>query len=86
MKKLINIQELAKVLGVSVKTVRRRIAGGKIPAIQTGGQGTALRFDLDEVMRAVKSLQVESAATDLSRESKSTRLPGPTPKWKNINS
>ncbi len=85
MQKHINIKELAKVLGVCVKTVRRRIDDGKIPAIQTGGKRKALRFDLDEVMRAVKGPQLESAATDLSRESKSTRLPGPTPKWKNTN-
>ena len=54
MKSHVTIQEVAKLLGRSVKTVRRRVSAGLIPAIQEGGKGTELRFDLDEVLQSVK--------------------------------
>jgi len=53
MKRLMNdnrmsVKELAEYIGVSTDTIRRAFRSGEIPAIRVK---TALRFDLDEVLR-----------------------------------
>lgn len=47
----ISVRELAGALRVSTDTVRRAFRKGEIPAIRVG---TALRFDLDEVLRCMQ--------------------------------
>jgi excisionase family DNA binding protein len=39
------VDELARYLRVSPKTLRRRIADGTIPVIRVGGAGRAIRID-----------------------------------------
>lgn len=51
---LVRIDEIAKRLGVSVRTVRRLTAAGRIPAVRVGRQ---LRYDLDAVLRALGDSQ-----------------------------
>ena len=53
MKRLTNdnrmsVKELAELIGVSTDTIRRAFRKGEIPAIRVK---TALRFDLDDVLR-----------------------------------
>jgi excisionase family DNA binding protein len=78
MDRLLNIEEVAERLGSSVKTVRRRVKKGLIPAIQEGGRGTQLRFDWDDVLTAIQS---HPAANEMT-EKPETKLSGPKPKWK----
>lgn len=47
----VSVRELAEALRVSTDTVRRAFRTGEIPAIRVG---TALRFDLDEVLRCMQ--------------------------------
>jgi excisionase family DNA binding protein len=47
----ISIRELAALLRVSTDTIRRAFRSGEIPAIRVR---TALRFDLDEVLRCLR--------------------------------
>lgn len=54
MNRFATIKEIAQLLNCSAKTVRRKINKGIIPAIQPDGPGTLLRFELEEVLRAVK--------------------------------
>ena len=49
--RLLTLRETAERLGVSVDTVRRRIAEGALPAIQLGGRGTSVRVDPAELER-----------------------------------
>jgi len=44
----LSVKELAEFIGVSTDTIRRAFRKGEIPAIRVR---TALRFDLDEVLR-----------------------------------
>lgn len=48
----LNLAEAADVMSVSVKTIRRRIADGTIPAYHCGGK--AIRIRLDELEAALK--------------------------------
>lgn len=50
-RKLLTVRETADRLRVSVPTVRRHIRHGRLPAVQLGGRGSAVRIDtrkLDE--------------------------------------
>ena len=42
-------------LSVTEKTVRRLIAAGRLPALQLGGKGTAVRVDPDELREWLES-------------------------------
>ena len=57
----VTITEIAQILDCSTKTVKRKVDKGLIPAIQPDGPGTHLRFDVEDVLRAVKS---DSRTTD----------------------
>ena len=48
-RRLLSVKEVARVLGVSQVTVRRRISTGEIPAVRLGGPGKALRVHPDEL-------------------------------------
>ena len=48
-RRLLTVQEVAARLGVSEKTVRRRIADGLLPAVQLGHYRHALRVDAAEL-------------------------------------
>jgi excisionase family DNA binding protein len=51
MKELLNYAEIAEVLGVSERTVRRMVAAKKIPVIRMSQR--TLRFDKDKVLEAL---------------------------------
>ena len=54
-RRLLTVQEVAARLGVSEKTVRRRIADGLLPAVQLGRYRHVLRIDsaqLDDWLEA----------------------------------
>ena len=50
-RELLTVKEAAAVLRVHPMTVRRMIALGRIPAVQLGGPGTAVRIDRAELDR-----------------------------------
>jgi excisionase family DNA binding protein len=47
----LTVAEIALDLGVSVWTVRRKIASGELPAVHTGGKGSAVRVNRREYER-----------------------------------
>jgi excisionase family DNA binding protein len=48
-RRLITIDQAAERLGLSRRTVERKIEQGVIPALQLGGRGTAIRIDEREL-------------------------------------
>ena len=97
MNQFVTISHIAELLDCSVKTVRRKVDKGIIPAIQPDDPGTLLRFEPEEVLRAVKLTHSTSQTADRKpkvgshkkQESagagsllKEKRLSGPIPRWK----
>ena len=83
MNRHVTINEVAKALDCSTKTVRRQVDKGVIPVIQPGGKGTHLRFDIDDVIRAVKKNNSATEESELTRtEPAVEKLSGPEPNWK----
>ena len=82
MNRHVTIHEIAAVLHCSTKTVRRRVESGIIPAVQPGGKGTHLRFDLDAVLRAVHGASAGNHENPEPNEAANPKpLSGPRPKW-----
>jgi excisionase family DNA binding protein len=42
---LLTVKETAERLGISAQSVRRHIRYGRLPAVQLGGRGSAVRID-----------------------------------------
>ena len=78
MEPLLNIVEIARLLGCSTKTVRRRVDQGLIPVIQEGGPGSRLRFDWHDVISAIKGQGTDQDQEDNGYDAK---LSGPLPSW-----
>jgi excisionase family DNA binding protein len=72
----INIEQAAELLLCSIKTVRRRVSDGSLPAIQLGDKRKALRFD-----RARLLLMISQASSATSNPPPKIRLSGPLPRW-----
>jgi len=82
MERLLNILDVADLLKCSVKTVRRRVADGILPAIQEGGPGSQLRFCLQDIETALR-VHCTTGPDDQSSQTKvQEKLSGPAPKWK----
>ena len=66
---LVPIDEIAKLLCVSTRTVRRLTVAGKIPAVRVGRQ---LRYDVAEVLRALGDFPLrrdsDAALSDYNRK------------------
>ena len=94
MHSFVSIKEIAQLLNCSAKTVRRKIRKGIIPAIQPDGPGTLLRFEVEEVLRAVRERSVTELEPGLMAsvkneeppvtKSKGKKLSGSIPKWKQL--
>ncbi len=84
MNRHVTIKKIAELLDCSTKTVKRKVDKGLIPAIQPDGPGTHIRFDIDDVLRAVKNgPPAYEASADSNNTSLTTeRLSGPSPRWK----
>ena len=84
MKRHVTYKEIARILDCSTKTVKRKVDKGLIPAIQPEGPGSHIRFDVDEVLRAVKNASGSSAleSQDSNSPTSEERLSGPMSNWK----
>ena len=60
-RRLLSVTEVAERLGVSRRTVPRKIATGEIPALQLGGKHSPIRVDERELERWLYSRLGESA-------------------------
>lgn len=56
---LLSLKEAADRVGVSVKTIRRRIADGQLPAYRTGRILRIKRADLEALMQPVNPWAVK---------------------------
>jgi excisionase family DNA binding protein len=59
-RRLLSVTEVAERLGVSRRTVQRKIAAGEIPAFQLGGKRSPIRVDAHELERWLYSRPGES--------------------------
>ena len=50
----VGIAEAAEILGISTRTIRRRIADGSLPAYRVGPQ--LIRLDLNDVQRLARRI------------------------------
>jgi hypothetical protein len=79
--------EFARVIRVSIKTVRRRLENGTLPAEQSGGPGTMWRIDYYAYRQRMACESNEKSAPPPKRESLSAShdceetIPDPRPKW-----
>ena len=55
MPELISTKKMARILGISTETLRRKVREGIIPAHRPTGKGGQWRFDEHEVLRASKT-------------------------------
>ena len=82
-------ESFARVLGISVKTVRRRLKAGMLPADQSGGPGTLWLIDYDAYLARMSHDNVESPhvqSADREVNVSENRISGPRPKWTNLGS
>ncbi|MHB8488784.1 MAG: helix-turn-helix domain-containing protein [Candidatus Dormibacteria bacterium] len=56
--RLLDIQELAARLGISVSTARRYVEAGVIPAFQVGGPGGLVRIRESDLVRIMRQWEV----------------------------
>jgi|GEM_PF-4402239 len=52
--RLLTIKDVSRILSISIRHLRRMIAGGSIPVIRLGHR--TLRFELEEVLAALKTI------------------------------
>ena len=83
----LSVNEFAAELGLSTKTIRRRISSGDLYASQTGGKNCAIRIPRGELDRLKTGAQPDGCAPVLRgddfEDEKQTKqpLPGPKPGW-----
>jgi len=71
---MVGVKEMASVLGCSPKSVYQMVAKDTIPYIRVGvGRGT-LRFDVDEVLRALKRRTASRSALNPLKRTRSRHL------------
>ena len=89
-KRYLSPAEFAAATGTSVKTVRRHLKAGRLPAIQIGGRGTLWRIDFPEFLRSASHPIIdlrrtcEQDSSVVQNESRE-RISGPPPKWTRTN-
>lgn len=74
------IQEAARILGLSVSTIRRRIADGTLSVFQPGGERTAIRVPL-AALEHVTDVKPNEAEHDTAESTSKPKRKGPPPKW-----
>ena len=59
---LMNVTEVAELLGLTPKTVRRRVKSGKIPAVRVGKLIRIYKHDAVVLLRHHKGLSIDRAS------------------------
>jgi excisionase family DNA binding protein len=59
MEKLLNVEEMAEILGISKNTLNHWISLRKIPFIKLGGRSTPVRFRPSQVLKWLESKEVK---------------------------
>ena len=79
--------ELSQITGLSMSTVRRYLADGRLPKFQPGGCGGRVLIPT-RALGALASashphpFSNEQQSRDAAAETEAPKLPGPTPKWR----
>ncbi len=88
-RRFLSPEVFARVMGISVKTVRRRLKAGKLPAHQSGGPGTLWLIDFDAFLKQISNGALEphhaESAVPVANE-REEKISGPRPKWTRLNS
>lgn len=87
-RRALTIAELNRLSGLSISTLRRRVADGSLPVIQPGGPRTRMTF-LPNVLEALsqprrpiaRAVPTENPKPVLSEGKISKPIPGPPPRW-----
>src|SRR5688572_29451287 len=88
-RRLLSPEKFAQVTGISVKTVRRRLRAGKLPADQSGGPGTLWLIDYDAFLQRIRGAAVDSQhamAAGQAANGNEEKISGPRPKWTRLSS
>lgn len=83
-KRVVSVQQLLKLFPLSESTIRRRLKGGALPAIQPGGPRTRWLILLDELLDvSAWSCANRHCEADLPapQQTSASNLAGPEPKW-----
>ena len=84
----VSVEEFARLTGLSVSAVRRRVRDGSLPVRQYGGRGKRVLIQLSALGQAPPAQQDrigECPANEADRPSlpaAAGRLPGPRPRWR----
>ena len=78
----LTIEELSQHLPLSIKTIRRRIRDGSIPAIQPGGKGTKILIPLEWLnQQSAVSQESPPQQTSISGSTQRKIISGSSPQW-----
>ena len=77
---LLTPEEFAKKAGCSVSTVRRRLKGGLLPAVQEGGKGTLWKIDF-AAFRSLFHGRTDSTVEEAATEPVSKDRSRSRPRW-----
>ncbi len=79
LRKCIKLKDVCQMTGLSASTIRRRVRDGSLPAVQLGGRGCRLLFDLVAIQGLASSSSAVQAASEIALqgnpESDSQRSP-----------
>jgi hypothetical protein len=84
-------QEFAKISGLSLATIHRRLKNNELPKWQPGGRGCRVLIPLDEIESGrlepeanVAAVSTPALTNSVAPQSKRQTRRGPTPKWKQL--
>jgi excisionase family DNA binding protein len=87
-KRFVGVDEAATFLGLSVSTIRRRIADGTLPTLQPGGRRKKILVDIGSLTAITAAGPPELARLAVPLETNVTAVPAPTrrhgppPRWR----
>lgn len=80
--RLVSLQEVVRLTGLSASTVRRRVRDGSIKAVQPGGHRTRLLFDAESLGGLLQANAASVTSASPSSIPQSQSLSGPRPRWR----
>jgi excisionase family DNA binding protein len=79
--RVLTYEELSGLTGISISTLRRRVADGSIPYLQPGGPRTRVAFPIDILERLLRQQTHLTGLTGPKQRQHRVMKHGPAPKW-----
>jgi excisionase family DNA binding protein len=80
--RMLSLEEVVRLTGLSDSTVRRRVRDGSIKAVQPGGRRTRLLFDAESIGGLLSPSSAPKDAEATKSPAAPKAIPGPTPQWR----